>query len=315
MERFIIKDAKYDYRPIRLYYSNIEEARQKYPDAEITIDADKNFLESVEKIKAMSEHTLYDYRQREIWKIPYNNKYILYRQYIDEDGHYIDGCDYQRWDNITSTYPFAWTSSTPEEFAELFVIEKPFYDRENPCISQKELKKKKAKKFYNKNNKSYWRDANGLFYKADKCDLPNTVDKEEYKRFKGNTEAVYVRYGTEIAFSERDWFDNIDSFIEFFNDKKKSHPPYLGDLEYEVLKRGYKYAAPNERKVIIALPYIDVDKEIKLARKDTANENSIVRTVANIWCNQMDGIKFFGNSHGNIEWVEDIVKKYMELTQ
>ncbi len=315
MERFIIKDAKYDYRPIKLYYSDIKEARQKYPNAEITLDTDTEYLNSVEKIKSIATEKLYDYKGRMVWKIPHNNAYILYRQFVDENGNYIDGCEYQRWDNIASLMPFGWNISTPKEFEKMFIKEKPYYDRQNPCISPKELKKKKAKRFYNKNNKAYWRDNDGLFYKADKCDLPDTADKEEYKKFNGNTEAVYVRYGTEIAFSKREWFDNMDEFIKFFNNKKKTHPSYLGDLEYEVLKRGYKYAAPNDRKVIIALPYIDIDKEIKLARKDTANENGIVRTVATIWCNQMDGIRFFGNSHENIEWVEDVIKKYMELAQ
>ena len=63
------------------------------------------------------------------------------------------------------------------------------------------------------------------------------------------------------------------------------------------------------------MPYIDIDKEINLAKKDTANENSISRTVANIWCKQMEGIRFFGMPCNNIEWVEDVVKRYIETIQ
>ena len=41
MERFIIKDIKYDYRPIRLYYSDIEEV----------VDNEKIFdLENIKKM-------------------------------------------------------------------------------------------------------------------------------------------------------------------------------------------------------------------------------------------------------------------------
>lgn len=315
MERFIIKDIKYDYRPMRLYYTDIEKARQKYPDAEITLDTDIEYLNSVEKIRAISIETLYDYRGRMVWKIPHNNAYILYRQFIDEDGEFIDGCEYQRWDNITSTIPFGWNISTPKEFEELFIKEKPLYDKERPCISKKELKKKKAKKFYGKNGKYYWLDTDGLFYCADKANLPNKADNEEYKQFKDNAKAVYVRYGTEVAFSERKWFDSMESFIEFFKDKKKNHPTYLAELEYEILKKGYTKSAPEDRCVIVAMPYIDIDKEIKFAKKDTANENSIIRTVASIWCKQMEGIGFFGTPCSNIEWVEDIVKRYMEITR
>lgn len=82
MERFVVK--KDGLRPMHLYYPNIEEARKHHPTAEITIDTDKEYLKSVERIKGKSVDNLYDCRGREIWKIPYNNDYILYRQYKDE---------------------------------------------------------------------------------------------------------------------------------------------------------------------------------------------------------------------------------------
>lgn len=311
MERFIVKEG--DLRPMHLYYPNIEEARKHHPTAEITIDTDKEYLKLVERIKGKSVGNLYDYRGREIWKIPYNNDYILYRQYKDENGNYIDGCMYQRQDNTRLTTPLFWDMSTPKVFEEAFLTEKPLYDRENPTISQKELKKRKAKRFYSKNGKVYWKDVNGFFYTADKAALPNKVQKEEYERFKNNFEAVYVSYGSELAFRERGWFESKEKFIEFFNEQKKNHPPYMAELNYEILKRGYKKLPPEDRKIIAVMPYIDIDMEIKFAKRETANQNIVSRAVAKVWCNQMNGIKFFGTPGSNVDWVEDIVKKYMEF--
>lgn len=305
MERFIIKDRSYGYKPMRLYYNNIDEAHERFPDAVITIDRDKSFVKSVEKIKAFTEATFCDYRRREVWQIPYSGRFILYRQYVDGD-EYLDGCEYQRWDNLIGTTPVGWTVSNPKEFEELFLKEKPSRSDEL-FVSQKEIKKRKAQKFYNKNNKIYWRDNEGFFYKANKYDLPDKKAKEEYERFKGNQEAVFVWYGTEPAFGKREWFDGMDSFMDFFEEKKQNNPHYLADLHYNVLKKGYKKLAPDERKVIIALPYIDIDKELLLARRATANENGICHIVANVWCNQI--------GYKNIDWVEDIVKKYMEIKE
>lgn len=310
MERFIVKEG--NLRLMRLYYADIEEAKKYYPTAEITVDTDMEYLKSVERIKTKAVGSLYDYRGREIWKIPYNNAFILYEQYKDEDGKYIDGCMYQMWNNSKLTAPLLWDMSTPENFEKTFLVEKPSYDSRNPVISQKELKKRKAKRFYNKNGKVYWKDTDGFFYMANKFDLPNKAVKEEYERFKNNSKAIYVSYGTEVASRERGWFENKEKFIEFFNEKKKNHPSYLSELNYKILKTGYKKLPPEDRKLIIAMPYIDIDTEIKRAKRETANQNIVSRAVAKVWCNQMNGIKFFGMPVGNIDWVEDIVKKYME---
>lgn len=308
MIRFIIKDEMYN-KPVRLYYNNYEEARQKYPNAEITVDTDTEYLKYVTEIKSLAAKRFYDCKGREIWKIPHNNSYILYRQFTDKDeGNYIDGCTYQRWENGKTTNPILWDISTPKEFCKTFLQKKPICDSYQPCISLKELKKRKAKKFYNKNGKCYWVDGNGYFYGADKCDLPNKNEKEEYKRFNGNPEAVYVSYGTEIAFRERGWFDNLEQFLQVFEPLVEENSSYY----YEILKVGYKKEAPENRNVIVALPYIDIDTEIKLTKRNTANENSIAHTVAKIWCKQMS--PFFGNTYSNMDWVEDIVKKYMENT-
>ena len=303
MQRFIIKEPKYEYKSMRMYYKSIDEAKQKHPDAEITIDMDKSFIDSVEKIKALSEHTFHDYKGREVWKIPHNGKFILYRQY-EYDGEYIDGCDYQRWDNVFGMNPITWTASDPKNFEKLFLRSKPFYDGQL-FISLKELRKRKAKRFYNKSGRAYWKDNNGLFYMAMKYDLPGAAENEEYEKFKDNRNAVRVWYGTEPAFGKTKWFDNMDSFLQFFNNEKESHPSYLPKLQYRIREKGYKKLPPTDRKVVCALPYIDIDTEISLAQRDTANINAISRMIAKMWCDQI--------KDADIDLVEDIVKKYMEV--
>lgn len=73
-----------------LYYPSLSDCQQAYPDAIITENTDTSYLEYIEKIKQKSMKTLLDYRDREIWKVPYNGSFILYKQYIC-DGEWIDG--------------------------------------------------------------------------------------------------------------------------------------------------------------------------------------------------------------------------------
>lgn len=136
MERFIIKDEKYDNIVMRLYYSDIDEAQRKHPGATIMLDTDIGYLDAVEKIKALSVEKFCDYRGREIWKIPHNNAFILYRQFVDEEGNYIDGCSYQRWDNVAYVAPFSWNITNPGEFVKLFIKEVP---RQTPSIGSIEV--------------------------------------------------------------------------------------------------------------------------------------------------------------------------------
>ena len=60
------------------------------------------------------------------------------------------------------------------------------------------------------------------------------------------------------------WYDNESELLKIFNEKKKDYPAAYATPRYEILKRGYKKLPPNDRKVILRLPYINLGKELKL---------------------------------------------------
>ena len=60
------------------------------------------------------------------------------------------------------------------------------------------------------------------------------------------------------------WYDNESEFLRVFNEKKKDYPAAYATPQYEILKRGYKKLPPDDRKVILRLPYINLGKEFKL---------------------------------------------------
>lgn len=269
-------------------YGNAECLKHQFPEAlKICEDTDLSFYGFVEKIKKSSTETVFDIKGRQIWKIPYNTGYIMYRQFMDEvDGSLLDGCLYQRFDNVGTTFPVLKTLSTPKEFYELFIANKWQSDGELAMVSPKYLQKQKAKMIYNKNNYRFWQDKNGKFYVANKSGLISKRDKDEYMRFHDNNDAVFVSFGKEVAFKRLQWFSNIDEFLEMFYPLKEQD----NSMYYEILKRGYKKLPPEERKLIISLPEFDLEREIFLAKSTTANEHNLVKKILNTWVGKnLDG--------------------------
>ena len=60
------------------------------------------------------------------------------------------------------------------------------------------------------------------------------------------------------------WYDNESELLRVFNEKKKDYPATYATPRYEILKRGYKKLPPDDRKVILRLPYINLNKELNL---------------------------------------------------
>lgn len=186
------------------------------------------------------------------------------------------------------------------------------YDKNEPRCSVNDIKKLKAKKFYNKNNKCYWVDNKGFFYEASKDSLPTKKSKEEYKMFGGNPNAVWVCWGTEVAFLKYKWFSSMDEFLEFFKKEKENQPKHYGTLYYKIKKKGYTKLSPEDRKVIFKLPYFDIDKTIKELSLRYYNENYVLHRCAELWCKEMEKIKFFEHGYENFEQTLEIIKKYLE---
>lgn len=266
------------------FYCQPEEIRKIFPEAiNIEEDNDRSFEEYIKKIKAVSYGTLLDAQGREHWKIPYNNGFVLYRQFVDEsDGSYLDGCIYQRFDNIGTTMPCLKDISNPQKFYKLFVEDDSQSDGKITIVSPKYVKRQKAKVVYNKDGYRFWRDDDGRFYAARKEWLPSKYDKDEYMRFHDNDSAIFVSYGTEVAFRTVRWYDGTDEFLEIFNLLKEQNSSEY----YEIRKQGYRKKPPEERNVIDMLPKFNLEKEICLARMSTANKNRITERVLSTWLNE-----------------------------
>jgi len=282
---------------LRMYYNTLDEVQLKYPNCKITLDTDTSFVEYINKIKEIVTEILYDYRGREVWKISHNLAFILYRPYFD-DGEYIDGCEYQRWDNIGYITPIGYIMSNPKRFYEEFCI-KPI-SKPIETISLNEWKKLKTIKFYNKNNNQYSIDKDGYFYYADKTDLPIKKKIEEYNKFKGDN-SVLVHYGVMGSPNTKcQWFTSLDEFYKIFKDMQQQHNPVFGDLGYNIKRKGYYKTHPNDRKTIFRLPYINISSK---------NINNISKEWARVMCEY----RWFGNDFmKNRELAEDILNKYFE---
>lgn len=283
-------------------YGSAEYLKHQFPEAlKICEDTDLSFYDYVEKIKKSSTETFFDIKGRQICKIPYNTGYIMYRQFVDEDdGSFLDGCLYQRFDNIGTTFPALKTLSTPKEFYELFIANNQQSDGKLTMVSPMYLQRQKAKMIYNKNNYRFWQDKSGRFYVANKSWLISKRDKDEYMKFRDNNDAVLVSFGTEVAFRQSQWFNNIDEFFEMFSPLKEQN----SSMYYEILKRGYKKLPPEERKCIISLPEFDLKREIFLAKSTTANEHNLVKKLLNTWVDK--------NLDGEIEaMLEELIFVYL----
>lgn len=283
-------------------YGNAAYLKHQFPEAlKICEDTDLSFHNFVEKIKKASTETVFDMNGRQIWKIPYNTGYIMYRQFVDEvDGSFLDGCLYQRFDNIGTTFPVLKTLSTPKDFYELFVANERQSDGKLSMVSPKYLQEQKAKIIYNKNNHRFWQDKNGRLYMANKIWLISKRDRDEYLRFRDNNDAVLVSFGTETAFRKTQWFENIDDFFEMFYPLKEQN----SSIYYEIHKQGYKKLPPEERKLIVSLPEFDLEREILLAKNSTANEHSLVKKILNTWVGK--------NLDGEIKaMLEELISQYL----
>lgn len=193
--------------------------------------------------------------------------------------------------------------SNPKTFYDDFIADEHI-DMPIEIISQNEIKKPKAKKFWDKNNMTFWHDDNGYFYYADKTDLKQSKQsKQEYEQFHDCKDAIMVGYGAEPAFMTYGWFANEDEFHTFWKEHLANHNPAFGTQHYEIIKHGYTLKPIADRKVIFRLPYFDLDKEYKL--------NDRPRELARSWCKLMEGYKQFGDWWDNVDWVEELIKRWV----
>lgn len=248
-----------------IYAKTIFEAKRRFPEAlDITLYKDNSYLKKLDEIKNMSTFMGCDRLNYEVYKFPYNGSYVLVRLHKDENGDYYDILQFQRWDCKGQMNPITWNMCNTIEFIYMFTDE--YLDEtQGYIVTPRELKKLKPYKFYNKNNEVMWVDDNGCVYTAEKHLLPNKENKAEYNQFKDNPDAVSVRF-TDGRFSDNysiRWFDNIDTFKDFFQELHRDRNPVFGKPSYEIRKRGYNRKNPDDRKCILKLPYINLNKELQ----------------------------------------------------
>ena len=249
---------------IKIYADTRDKVYSLFPEA-LSVEPyeDNSYLEIIDIIKSKAIKSYADYKGDYVYHIPHLDSYIKVKL-LQHNGEYLDGVMYQRWDMLGLTYPVLWSLSSVKDFYDTFIGEE---NDTEPLpvgfVSMKDIKKSKAVKIINKKNISVWADKDGYIYYSDKFSLPNKKNKEEYDRFHDNTDAVLAKM---IFYSDTTtrWYDNESELLRVFNEKKKDYPAAYATPRYEILKRGYKKLPPDDRKVILRLPYINLGKELKL---------------------------------------------------
>ena len=249
---------------IKIYADTRDKVYALFPEA-LSVEPyeDNSYLEIIDIIKSKAIKRYTDVKGNEVYHIPHLDSYIRIKL-LQQDGEYLDSVMYQRWDTLGLTYPVLWNISSVKDFYNTFMGEEN-YPEPLPVefVSMKYIKKSKAVKIINKKNISVWADKDGYIYYSDKFSLPNKKNKEEYERFHDNADAVL---GKMIFYSDitTRWYDNESELLRVFNEKKKDYPAAYATPRYEILKRGYKKLPPDDRKVILRLPYINLNKELNL---------------------------------------------------
>ena len=260
---------------IKIYADTRDKVYSLFPEAlSVELYEDNSYLEIIDIIKSKAIKSYADYKGDYMYHIPHLDSYIKVKL-LQHNGEYLDGVMYQRWDMLGLTYPVLWSLSSVKDFYDTFIGEE---NDPEPLpvefVSMKYIKKSKAVRIINKKNIAVWADKDGYIYYSDKFSLPNKKNKEEYERFHDNADAVL---GKMIFYSDTTtrWYDNESELLKVFNEKKKDYPAAYATPQYEILKRGYKKLPPDDRKVMLRLPYINLGKELKL--------NTPKQHIVNCW--------------------------------
>ncbi len=91
MNRWLVKtnDKSLRYPTFKWYAPTIQEVQNQFPEAEITQDFDKSYLDYIEKIKAKSEYNMvYDRKGREVYAFKVSDGHLVVKLSKDEDGFF-----------------------------------------------------------------------------------------------------------------------------------------------------------------------------------------------------------------------------------
>ena len=99
------------------------------------------------------------------------------------------------------------------------------------------------------------------------------------------------------------WFESKEFFLRFFQTEKVKVPSYATSPRYKIKKVGYRKVKPEDRKVILRLPYINLDGELTHGIPAT--------DIALSWSRMCDR-KWQGRTLDCYSWLIDVVKHYKE---
>lgn len=256
---------------ISLYFNTIDETLDythrifdnTITEKDITIDTELDYMQYVNEIIDNSEGEIYiRNKKHHLYK---SDRGLIPVNLWHENDFYFDGLQYieGRYDTITKTikpfegeftYPFGWTWGNPKEFIEIFKSKEEIH-LPMELITKNQLTKEFKGKLINRKDKYIYKDKYGYYYLFDRYDINN----KEYKQFKGNKDAVLVKYSFNDWKRECKWFNNIQEFKELWNKEYESKPiACRGEGYYEILKQGYNKLPPNERKCYLRLPYFNI---------------------------------------------------------
>ena len=303
---------------MKIYAKTLEDVQSKFPEAiSITPCDDKSHLQYIEDIISRSKLVNIKLNQKRNYVTEFyrydGGSFILYiKLYKDcDDNKYFDYCEYKIRDDGNLFVYIGWMVSDIEETYDRYFYSVPHKDI-GYTVTPKEVKKNKYKKWYNKDGEYGWIDDDGYFYFADKISMPNKKNKEEYIKFSQCRETailVKYRYFTQQQPHGKTltrWFVNDNEFQDFWKQVKAERPTYCQSPWYEVLKHGYKKLPPDDRKVVLRMPYINIKAELK--EKPYAE-------VSRMWemlCLPMKEFKHYNGLH---IWLEKIVKAYKEYLE
>ena len=293
---------------IKLYYEDKQSAYnligKDFEIISIEQDTDASHVEFIDRIKSKSEF-IGSNGNKQLYKYPYNDSFIIviFRKNGDD---YYDYLQFQRWDCIGHIKPILWTPSNPKRFYELFDKDVPELPQ-GIVVTPKEIKKMKAKKFWNKGGDVLWVDDLGYIYSADKDTLPSKYKNEEWNKFHDNPNAIKVTYVLATldnihGNAKTKWFESKESFLQFYETEKKNVPGYCTFPRYEIVRVGYKREKPEDRKVIWRLPYIDLDMELACGTP--------INRIAMNWCRRCDKLLRGQQGFSDFSFFMDVIERY-----
>lgn len=99
---------------MRLYYDDIEQAKQEWPDCEVNgIEDDIGHIQFIDNIMGKSIKTLIDLKNRTVCQLKFPWGWGLFR-FSKDDWQWLDLCEYQLYNDNDKRESELWTLSQPE---------------------------------------------------------------------------------------------------------------------------------------------------------------------------------------------------------